>query len=222
MKHSIIVISSFLFVCAAICSCSLNTIQRTHKLTENSQAADILITQHHFIDIRDHKEYKVVTIGTQIWLAENLAYKVSSGCWAYWHNDTSVYKYGFLYDWETAIKVCPIGWHLPADTEWTILTNYLGGEKIAGGKLKATAAWKYDANGKPNNSSGFDAFPTGRRNGIDGTFSYLGESTSFWSATPIDSMNAISRGLHYNSEDVHYGTNSRRNGFCVRCIKNMR
>jgi uncharacterized protein (TIGR02145 family) len=225
MKHLNLIICSLLLICAAICGCSPKVKERTKQLNEIGHKGEIVWineTQGSFVDVRDNKRYRVVKTGTQTWFAENLAYKVNSGCWAYNNNGSSVHKYGYLYNWETAKNVCPEGWHLPCDSEWAILTDYLGGEKIAGGKLKASSGWKYDANGKPANSSGFNALPTGRRDGLDGTFSHFGESTSFWSATPIDSMNAVSRGLHYNSEDVHYGTNSRKSGFCVRCLKDMR
>jgi uncharacterized protein (TIGR02145 family) len=172
-----------------------------------------------FKDLRDGKIYKTVRIGNQWIMAENLGYKVSSGCWAYNNNDSSVYKYGYLYNWETSQNVCPAGWHLPNDREWTILTENLGGEKIAGGKMKAITDWKPNVNGNGTNSSGFNALPAGRRDSKEGIFSHFGESTSFWSGTPINSKDALSRGLHYDSEDVHYGTNSLTNGFSVRCFK---
>jgi uncharacterized protein (TIGR02145 family) len=152
-------------------------------------------------------------------MAENLAYKASSGCWSYNNNDSSVSKYGYLYNWETAKISCPSGWHLPGDTEWTILINNLGGEKIAGSKMKATTDWKHDVNGYATDSSGFNALPTGRYDSNNNIFSHFGESTSFWSATLVNRNEALSRGLHYDSEDVHYGTNSRTYGFCVRCFK---
>jgi len=172
-----------------------------------------------FKDLRDGRVYKTVKIGNQWIMAENLAYKVSSGCWAYNNIDSSVNKYGYLYNWETAKNVCPMGWHLPSDTEWTILINNLGGKKIAGSKMKATTNWKYDVKGNVTNISGFNALATGRYDSKKNIFSHFGESTSFWSSTPINRNEALSRGLHYDSEDVHYGTNSCTNGFCVRCIK---
>ena len=170
-------------------------------------------------DSRDGKVYKTVKIGTQIWFAENLAFKVDSGCWAYNNNDSNVYKYGYQYNWETSQNVCPIGWHLPSNKEWTILIDYLGGIKIAGGKMKATKDWDPDANGNATNSSGFNALPTGRCGSKGGIFSHFGASTSFWSSTFINSIEAYSYGLHYNSEDVHPGKNIRANGFCVRCME---
>jgi uncharacterized protein (TIGR02145 family) len=78
-----------------------------------------------FTDPRDGKTYKTVEIGTQTWMAENLAYKVEKGCWAYDNNQSNVKTYGYLYDWKIAKEVCPSGWHLPSDSEWTILSDYL-------------------------------------------------------------------------------------------------
>ncbi|MFZ4706372.1 MAG: fibrobacter succinogenes major paralogous domain-containing protein [Bacteroidales bacterium] len=222
MKHVIIVFASVLFLWIALYSCDLRAQERISQKSNKEQVAPIAWlneTQGYLVDIRDSKRYKVVKIGTQTWFAENLAYKVDRSCWAYNNDESTVDSFGYLYNWETAKNVCPAGWHLPDDTEWVILADYLGGEKIAGSKMKSTAGWKYKENINTTNSSGFNALPTGRRDNKGGIFSHYGESASFWSAKPIDSFNAVSRGLHYNSEDVHYGTNSRTSGFCVRCLK---
>ena len=81
------------------------------------------IIQDIFTDSRDKHVYKWVKIGTQTWMAENLAYKADRGCWAYNNKKSNVKTYGYLYNWETAKKVCPSGWHLPTDTEWTTMIN---------------------------------------------------------------------------------------------------
>jgi uncharacterized protein (TIGR02145 family) len=134
-----------------------------------------------FIDTRDGKKYKTVKIGTQTWMAENLAYKADSGCRAFDNKDSIAAIYGYLYNWETAQKVCPKGWHLPSDAEWTILVDYLGGWEVAGGKMKeaGTAHWKRP-NKKAKNSSGFTALPAGFRYYLDGSFKSLGYSASYF------------------------------------------
>ena len=97
-----------------------------------------------FTDPRDGKVYKTVTIGTQTWFAENLAYKLSNGCYAYRQNEYNVSKYGYLYLYETAKNACPSGWHLPNDIEWNSLINFLGGKEVAGVKLKQNNVWSID------------------------------------------------------------------------------
>ncbi len=97
-----------------------------------------------FTDSRDGQTYNTDKIGGQVWMAENLAYKPNDGnYWAYDNDDANVAVYGYLYDWETAMNACPEGWHLPSETEWSKLTNYLG-EDVAGDKLKepGSAHWE--------------------------------------------------------------------------------
>jgi len=134
-----------------------------------------------FTDTRDGRTYKTVIIGNQTWMAENLNYKAETGSWFY-NNDSSIGAiYGRLYDWETALKVCPTGWHLPSDIEWTELADSLGNSKV-GGKMKVpgTLYWKAP-NTDATNVSGFSALPGGYRNTI-GQFLYLGSFAMFYSS----------------------------------------
>jgi len=86
-----------------------------------------------FTDSRDGKVYKTVKIGEQVWLAENLAFNAPS---------SKFYeKYGRLYDWKTALSVCPKGWHLPSDNEWQALVDFAGGGEVAGKKFKSRSGW---------------------------------------------------------------------------------
>lgn len=80
-----------------------------------------ITTGNLFTDTRDNKSYKTVTLGTQTWMAENLAFKADTGCWAFNNNNEFVAKNGYLYDASSAKKSCPIGWHLPSDEEWKTL-----------------------------------------------------------------------------------------------------
>ncbi len=175
-----------------------------------------------FTDTRDGKVYKTVVIGNQEWMAENLAYAPSSGnYWAYDNDDANVEVYGYLYDWQTAINVCPTGWHLPSDEEWSELTFNLG-EK-AGGKLKATGTieagtgiW-YDPNTGATNETGFTALPGGRRD-FDGEFSSIGYGSTWWSATEIVTAHAWVRMISYNYSGVVRYDHSKELGFSVRCL----
>ena len=168
-----------------------------------------------FTDSRDGKVYKTLTIGTQTWMAENLAYKASSGCWAY-HDSISYIAYGYLYNWETAKTVCPTGWHLPSDAEWTTLTNYLGGESVAGGKLKSTSDWNSPNTG--TNESGFTALPGGCRYD-GGKFSSIGIYGDWWSSTEFDTSSAWGRYVYNCFSWVSRNYSSKYSGFSVRCMR---
>jgi len=187
-----------------------------------------------FTDVRDGKTYKTVTIGTQTWMAENLAYKADSGCFAYFYFDPDndevtedeykmeieiyVEQYGYLYTWETAKKICPSGWHLPSDTEWTILTNYLGCDSIAGGKLKSISGWT-ESDVNVTNSSGFTALPGGSCDFL-GTCSGARGEGFWWSSTEYKAnWAAFDRNMEFNSIIVGRYHDIKDSGMSVRCVK---
>ena len=177
-------------------------------------------SQKSFTDSRDGKVYKTVTIGTQTWMAENLAYKADSCCWAYNNDDSNVSTYGYLYDWGTAKAVCPKGWHLPSDDEWSTLTDYLGGESVAGEKMKSKTGWYYSGNG--TNTSGFSALPVGNYN-IDGSFINFGYAGYWWSSTEkyTFELNAGYWSLYYDSNKIDSLSSYQKDGFSVRCIRDL-
>ena len=164
-----------------------------------------------FTDSRDGKTYKTVVIGTQTWIAENLAYKTSSGCWAYNNDTTNVVKCGYLYNWKTAKVACPAGWHLSTESEWTTLIDYLGGEDNAESKLKSAKDW----NG--TNESGFTALPAGYSGG---GFFYLGNGATFWTDMGDGSGKAWFRDLMTDHGGGFRGDYDESEGFSVRCVKN--
>lgn len=176
-----------------------------------------------FTDERDGKTYKTVKIGTQTWMAENLAYEASSGCWAYDNNPSNVKTYGYLFNWETAKNVCPKGWHLPTDAEWTVLTTYLGGKDVAGGKLKeiSTTHWN-NPNIGATNESGFTALPTGVRNN-DGAFESIGSGGIWWSSTEFNNYprNAWYMGVDDRHSDVSRDDADKALSFSVRCVRDF-
>jgi len=172
-----------------------------------------------FTDARDGKTYQTIRIGDQTWMAENLAYNTGDGCWAYDDNANYAAIYGYLYNWETAKNVSPVGWHLPSDEEWKTLITYLGGEKVSAVKLKETGSVHW---ARPNtdatNESGFTALPGGLK-GHRGAFGNIGEYGYWWSSSESDTYNAwaIYLGVNY----VSIGQWGSYHGFSVRCIRDL-
>ena len=189
----------------------------------------------------DGNVYKTITIGTQVWMAENLkTTKYNDGtsiplvidnswatlttpayCW--YNNDSTASKniYGALYNWHTVNtgKLCPIGWYVPANKEWANLSTYLGGDKVAGGKLKETGMTHWNSpNTGATNENGFRALPGGYRygKGIFGSIGYLGY---WWSSTEHRAPYAWCRYIGYGSSSLLSHGNYRRNGFSVRCVQ---
>jgi uncharacterized protein (TIGR02145 family) len=211
-------------------------------------------TDSSFTDFRDGNVYKTVTIGSQLWMAENLKYlpevigpatgsDTISYYYVYGYDGTNVTDakatsnydtYGVLYNWTAAMDgdtsstanpsgvqgVCPNGWHLPSNAEWTELTNYLGGESIAGGKLKETDTIHWSSpNTGANNETGFTALPGGARlNG--GTFGNLGDYGNWWTCTGVGTNSAWYRYMNFDDSKVDktYVVLTSL-GFTVRCIK---
>ena len=130
--------------------------------------------------------------------------------------------------------ICPQGWHLPSDAEWTVLTDYLtnngygygGSGSDIGKSMASTTGWTSSlANGyigndqTTNNSSGFTALPGGNRNGI-GDFDYLGCYATFWSSSEFDASGAWGRYLYYGNDGVGRDVHYRYGGFSARCLQN--
>jgi uncharacterized protein (TIGR02145 family) len=174
-----------------------------------------------FIDARDGLDYNWVKIGSQIWMAENLAFNNDGGCWAYNNDEGNVATYGRLYNWGTALAVCPSGWHLPSDAEWTTLTDFLGGGSVAGGKLKETGTTHWsNPNVDATNETGFTALPGGSRN-RDGNFNDLANVGNWWSATEHPSIdgNAWHRIMVNSVPNIYRSWYYKEGGFSVRCVK---
>ena len=194
----------------------------------------------------DGNVYNTVTIGTQVWMKENLkvtkyrngdaigtttpATKDISGetspkyQWAYDGNESNASTYGRLYTWYAATDsrgLCPTGWHLPTDTEWTTLTDYLGGTSVAGGKLKeaGTTHWS-SPNTSADNSSGFTALPGSYRGYYGSSFFTIGDIGYWWSATEIYTASAWIRNLYYNLSYAYRNyVPYKPYGFSVRCVR---
>ncbi len=173
-----------------------------------------------FSDDRDGKTYKTVKINEQEWFAENISFNTDSGSWAYDNNEENINVYGRLYNWETAKAVCPVGWHLPDNEEWTLLIDYFGGENIAGKKLKSKSQLWRLSDTTVVNLSEFNAIPAGIRYVNNDIFFTLGDRANFWSNSSYDDKFAWGYYIDYNSDKIYKNHYELTLGFSVRCIKN--
>ena len=194
-----------------------------------------------FTDTRDGQTYNTVSIGLQCWFAQNLNIGTRlaghSGQtnnstiekYCYNDNDANCTIYGGLYQWNEAMQysttpgvqgICPTGWHLPTDGEWTTLTTFLGGESIAGGKMKEAGLTHWlSPNTDATNSSGFTALGAGDRDN-NGYFGDFNAFALFWSSTEYDVQSGVDRDLSYQNATAATFDNYKSLGFSIRCLKN--
>jgi uncharacterized protein (TIGR02145 family) len=187
-----------------------------------------------------------VTIGTQIWTSKNLdvstfrngeaipeakskeewakAYKNKTAAFCYYDYDNKNGKvYGKLYNWYAVNDprgLAPKGYHIPSDEEWTILTNKLGGEEIAGKKMKSKSGWEKIINKKSvngDNSSGFNALPGGCN--ASGDFNGMTAFGYFWSSSENYAGNVWYWRLCYGDAGVFRSPSNKNSGFSVRCLR---
>jgi len=198
------------------------------------QCGDLLI------DYRDGQKYRTVQIGTQCWMAENLNVGIridgienqsNNGIiekYCYDNTEANCDIYGGLYQWDEMMGytttagvqgICPETWHLPTDADWTTLTTFLGGETVAGGKMKeaGTTHWNSPNTGATN-SSGFTGLPGGYRS-TDYTFYSLSLTGAFWSSFEISATGAWYRYLFYYNASVDRGNYGKGYGLSVRCLR---
>lgn len=172
--------------------------------------------------------YNTVEIGNQCWLKENLNY-ASGNSWCYDNDPSNCETYGRLYDWETALTVCPDGWHLPTDAEWCALEqevdlyitcNTTGHRGLhGGGKLKeaGTTHWK-NPNVGAINSSDFTALPGGYR-GTNASYFSVGFRGFWWTSSQYSASSAWYRGMYNENTKVGRFSDNKSFGSSVRCIK---
>ncbi|HYI78397.1 MAG TPA: FISUMP domain-containing protein [Chryseolinea sp.] len=165
-----------------------------------------------FVDVRDNKTYKVVTIGSQIWFAENLAFEIKKGSWVYEKDTSNLRIHGRLYNWNTACEVCPTGWRLPSIEDYKKLLHNVG---------------------QPDSTKLFDDLVVGGKSGFDINFSgwYAGrrygqinEHADFWTSTSYQPFKGarktgIRLSLYKRDEDIYWDPDFSDYGFSVRCIK---
>jgi uncharacterized protein (TIGR02145 family) len=193
----------------------------------------------------DGNVYTSVTIGTQVWMAENLkttryrngdligtttpatldisAEATPKYQWAYDGDEGNAAIYGRLYTWYAATdtrNVCPVGWHVPDDAEWTTLVTFLGDVTVAGGKLKETGITHWATpNTGATNESGFTALPGGYRYG-DGTFVYIGIIGNWWNSTEYSTTIGYYQYMSYGSSFVTRSSFDKQQVVCsVRCLR---
>jgi uncharacterized protein (TIGR02145 family) len=197
----------------------------------------------YFTDSRDARKYRAVEIGGKTWMAENLNYQPQAGnSWCY--NDSASYcdKYGRLYDWETALAVCPAGWRLPSRLDWDGLGQAVGGERRfyedyydlsylgarwygAGKALKAKTGWEEtEQTAVGTDDYGFSALPGVSRykppkeSGF--RFFYDGDIGFWWTATEFDSGGAYYQYVGGTGNNVHESGVPKTDGYSVRCVQN--
>jgi uncharacterized protein (TIGR02145 family) len=185
------------------------------------------------------KTYHTLLIGSQCWLKENLNIgtridgiqnqdttngQIEKYC--YDDNESNCDTYGGLYQWNEIMMgsttpgaqgICPSGWHVPTNTDWTLLVTYLGGVNAAGGKMKSNTGWTNGGNS--SNSSGFTAVPAGLRY-YNGQFAHLNDYEYFWVSQAHDTTNAWFWNLTYSNNLVTQTFDQKILGYSVRCIKN--
>lgn len=195
---------------------------------------------------QDGNTYKTIKIGTQTWMAENLRttkyrdgssipevsdsiawQNLTNGAQCTYNNTQDrviISSFGRLYNCYAATdsrNIAPIGWHLPSDAEWAILTDFLGGQYLAGDKIKelGNTHWS-NSNTGVTNESGFTALPAGYRN-KDSSFKGIRSVVNFWSSSQPNTFYTFGRSIDSNNTGCYGTLNDQRNGFSIRCVKNF-
>ncbi|PBC73449.1 fibrobacter succinogenes major paralogous domain-containing protein [Fibrobacter intestinalis] len=223
-------------------SSSMTEVSSSSMEVVSSSSSSSAISYGTLTDARDGQFYKTVTIGTQTWMAENLNYETANSYCPNAARDLCV-KYGRLYLWSTAMDsagvfsdsgkgcgfgltcsakepvrgVCPEGWHLPSKEEWNTLFAAVGGEYVAGTKLKSKSGWLNDGS---TDEYGFSVLPAGSRLGGGDGYHYAGERADFWTSTEVSSDDAyyweFSSAYGRVFSDYHY---HKYSGYSVRCLR---
>jgi uncharacterized protein (TIGR02145 family) len=221
---------------------SSKQIPKSNSENKDSTEFKTLLQASETVKDVDENEYNTVKIGKQTWMVKNLkttkyndgtaiplvtdgaawaALSTPGYCW--YSNEESLFKpsYGALYNGYAVStgKLCPTGWHIPGNAEWTALIAYLGGENVAGEKLKdyGTTYW-VSPNTGATNESGFTALPGGVRY-HDGQFHDFGFSGCWWSSTEYSASRAYFFYMYYEYGNVSRFDNFKKIGFSVRCMK---
>jgi len=190
------------------------------NVTVNQAGASMSCGQ--ILDDRDGQTYNTVVIGNQCWMKENLNCETGNS-WCFYDNATYCDTYGRLYDWNTAMTACPSGWHLPSIEEWISLSDFLGGNSVAGGKMKETGTthWAFPNNGATN-SSDFSGLPGGYKHPY-GQFDNLYYHGNWWSSSTKTTEFGVASwlcNLSYQNGNAGHSYANMNHGYSVRCLKN--
>ncbi|MDR2999845.1 MAG: fibrobacter succinogenes major paralogous domain-containing protein [Fibromonadaceae bacterium] len=188
-----------------------------------------------FTDSRDGQTYRMVKIGEQTWMAQNLNFQMGNS-WCYDNAESNCQKYGRLYDWNTAMTACPKGWRLPTNEDWNNLIEAAGDENVAGRNLKSRAGWdlcldlstgsSINCDGNGTDEFDFSALPGGTHDPSSGSFNGVGGAGGWWTATESDSDYAYVRSIEsvqsmgsLRFENVQELMISKDNGSSIRCVR---
>jgi len=174
-----------------------------------------LYGQDKFIDKRDGNVYRTINVEGKTWMAENLRFKTKEGSYFFDNDSNNVAVYGSLYDWKTAMNVCPTGWHLPSGPEFQILANFIEQKDTWGKNVLDPSSFGVQLGGMQD---------------YEGTFSEMDESCYYWTSTEYDKNNSeyfsyliinempvIDISRKEDIADIH-GT-EKANKYSVRCVK---
>jgi uncharacterized protein (TIGR02145 family) len=245
-KHLFTLLLSFVFL-IFLASCGNNNSSDkkdgdTKDTAQKNQAKlNIKLNSDSVVDI-DGNVYHTVTIGTQTWLAENLKTtkyrnkekialvaeyekwpQLTSGAYCIYDNDKkNADLYGYLYNGFAVTdprNIAPVGWHVATMEEWQVLIIFLGGDKIAGSKLKEVGKdhWKFPNSGATNEVS-FTALPGGTRSS-NGDCADIGETSNWWTATAVGASSLQKMSLFYGDYEVTHNDLEKTFGLSVRCVK---
>jgi uncharacterized protein (TIGR02145 family) len=157
-------------------------------------------------DGRDAHEYKIILLGKNTWMTENLNFKTQEGCYCIDDIEKNCEENGYLYDWETAQEVCPSGWHLPSKDEFTLLIESFGSNEEAYPNLIIEG------------TSGFNAIFIGWRSTL-GLYRSKGKEVKFWTSTEVAGTNAFAIGFDKLNKTINTPLVEKENAFSVRCVK---
>jgi uncharacterized protein (TIGR02145 family) len=189
LKHLVFI----LFIGLAFSSCKKKTTTPTDSCSE-------------ITDTRDGQKYKVVKIGDQCWMAENLNYETATNSFCYGDDPANCDEHGRLYVFDVAQTACPDGWHVPTKAEVETLIAELGGDKVAGGKLKE------------GGSSGFNLKMSGVKDNVQG-YALKGVGVAFWTSTSSGSIGRYAAGVIKSKNEITVSSDHKDSANTCRCIK---